>query len=496
MNDRLAAHPQTPRAPDRDARLRIAVEEAGLATWDVDLATHASIWSDTLFRLLGYPVEATGRASFEMWQSRLHPDDRDRVLAALERARQERTVYRCEHRVVRADDGEIVWIEPHGRFLYDADGRATHLVGVYLETTARKQAEERLIQRDTQLHLATRLVGIGIFDHDHVHNRLYWSDRLREMHGMPADLVPDLTHLEAQLHPEDREVLRAAQAAAYDPLGSGRFSAEYRIFRNGEVRWIVGRAQTFFTGEGAQARPVRTLGAEYDVTERKRTELRLRDSETQLRQADQRKDAFLATLAHELRNPLAPIRTAAEMLALSNLRDEQLDWARGVIRRQVEHMARLLDDLLDVARITRGKLQLKKERVELGTIVDTAVEAARPLITAKKHGLVLELPPQLPTLDADPVRLAQVVSNLLTNAAKYTDGSGRIALTAQVDGAALRISVRDSGIGLSQAALAHIFEMFSQVHDDQNRGRRRARYRAVTRQGTRRASRRLGRSAQ
>jgi CheY-like chemotaxis protein len=132
-------------------------------------------------------------------------------------------------------------------------------------------------------------------------------------------------------------------------------------------------------------------------------------------------------------------------------------------------MARLLDDLLDVARITQGKLQLRLQRVDLGTIVDTAVEAARPLLTARKHGLTIELPPELPTFDADPVRLAQVLSNLLTNAAKYTDSPGRISLSARIHGDTLRISVKDNGIGLSQAALSEIFTMFSQVHDSHAR---------------------------
>ncbi|HUQ51572.1 MAG TPA: ATP-binding protein, partial [Gammaproteobacteria bacterium] len=204
-------------------------------------------------------------------------------------------------------------------------------------------------------------------------------------------------------------------------------------------------------------------------TDRRLAEARLRASEEALRKADQRKDEFLATLSHELRNPLAPIRTAAEMLTLPNLSDEQLAWPRQVIYRQVEHMARLLDDLLDVARITRGKLQLRFQPVDLGTIVDTAVEAARPLITARKHGLTIELPPDLPTFAADPVRLAQVLSNLLTNAAKYTDSPGRIALAARVEGGMLRIAVKDNGIGISPGDLPDIFEMSSQVQDGGSR---------------------------
>jgi PAS domain S-box-containing protein len=462
--DSPVAQLQIPEARDGDARLRLAIEEAGLATLDVDLPSGEALWSDSYFRLLGYPVDPAGRATYEMWSSRLHPEDRAGVLAALKRAEREKTLFRCEHRVVRVSDGEVLWLEPRCRFLYDAAGKATRLVGVCLEITARKQAEERLAKQETQLELAMRIVGLGIFDHDHVNNRLYWSGQMREIHDVPPGVEPELSLLQEHLHPDDRESLQAAFAAAQDPQGPGTFSAEYRILRsNGEVRWIVGRAQTFFTGEGAQRRPERTVGAEIDVTDRKRIEM-------DLRSADRRKDEFLATLSHELRNPLAPIRTAAQMLTVANLDREQLAWARQVIHRQVEHMARLLDDLLDVARITRGKLELRKERVDLGTIVDAAIESARPLITARKHGLTVDLSPQLPSLNADPVRLAQVLSNLLTNAAKYTDPPGRIALTARVvDEDTLRISVKDNGIGLSQAARAHIFQMFSQVEDAYSR---------------------------
>ncbi len=384
----------------------------------------------------------------------------------LGRAKRERELYRSEYRIVRANTGDTVWIESRGRFLYDAAGLPTHLVGVCLETTARKQAEERLVRRETQLDLATRIVGIGVFDHDHIEDRLYWSDQFRQIHGAPPNMEPHILALDAQIHPEDRERLYAAVRAAHDPSGDGTFSTEYRIRRgDGEVRWIVGRAQTLFIGEGAERRPARTVGAELDVTDRRLAEARLRDSEEALRKADQRKDEFLATLAHELRNPLAPIRMAAEMLKRPNLSDEHLSWSHQVIHRQVEHMARLLDDLLDVARITRGKLRLRLQPVDLGTIVDTAVEAARPLLVARKHGLTVELPPDLPNFDADPVRLAQVLSNLLTNAAKYTDSPGRISLTARIENAMLRISVKDNGIGLSPAVLADIFNMFSQVQD-------------------------------
>src|SRR5688572_16443784 len=461
-----AAPPQD----DGDVRLRLVLEEAGLATWETDFGRRESIWSANHFRLFGYPIDASGRATLEMWSARLYAEDRHRVLVELDLAKRDRTLYRSEYRILRADTGEVIWLESRGRFVYDAAGRPIRLLGVCLDTTARKQAEERLVRRETQLDLATRIVGIGVFDHDHVSGRLYWSDQFREIHDAPPHIEPHLLALDAQIYPEDRERLYAAVEEAHDPTGDGLFACEYRIRRsNGEIRHIVGHARTLFVGEGAERHPVRTVGAELDVTGRRRVESRLRQSEEALRKADQRKDEFLATLAHELRNPLAPIRTAAEMLTLPNLSDEQLSWSRQVIYRQVEHMSRLLDDLLDVARITRGKLHLRLQPVDLGTVVDTAVEAARPLIAARKHGLTVDLPPEIPSFDADPVRLAQVLSNLLTNAAKYTDSPGRISLTARIDNEKLRISVKDNGIGLSPAALADIFTMFSQVHDSHAR---------------------------
>jgi signal transduction histidine kinase len=189
----------------------------------------------------------------------------------------------------------------------------------------------------------------------------------------------------------------------------------------------------------------------------------LRATESALREADHRKDLFLATLAHELRNPLAPIRTAAQVLASPTLAPQKIQWAQSVIQRQVRHMALLLDDLLDIARITRGKLELKKTHVALTEVVDAAVEAARPLIDDKKHHLTVRLPAEELVLNADPLRLSQILSNLLTNAAKYTDPAGDIEVAASLQGDSLLLAVKDNGIGIASNALKGIFDMFSQI---------------------------------
>jgi PAS domain S-box-containing protein len=194
-----------------------------------------------------------------------------------------------------------------------------------------------------------------------------------------------------------------------------------------------------------------------------------RAAEKAMRDADQRKDEFLATLAHELRNPLAPIRQAAGTAAHAAATPEQVRWSLGVIQRQVAHMARLLDDLLDVSRITRGRLEVRKARVPLGTVVESAVEIAQPAIHAGKHQLTVELLNEPLELEVDALRIAQVLGNLLTNAAKYTPSGGRILLKAGRASDEVAIRVIDNGIGLEAADLPRIFEMFTQVSPSRDR---------------------------
>jgi len=182
-----------------------------------------------------------------------------------------------------------------------------------------------------------------------------------------------------------------------------------------------------------------------------------------LREEARRKDEFLAVLAHELRNPLAPIRNAVRFLSLLQPMDPKLRWAHDVIERQVDHLVHLVDDLLDVARISRGKVELRKERAELPGIVERAIEASRPVIEGAKHRLAVKLPTQPLYLDADMTRISQVLSNLLNNAAKYTREGGSIELTAERAGPEVLIQVRDNGIGIPKDMLSRIFDMFTQV---------------------------------
>lgn len=204
---------------------------------------------------------------------------------------------------------------------------------------------------------------------------------------------------------------------------------------------------------------VRARERQYQI----RDHLKAREAaETKLRSDDRRKDEFLAILAHELRNPLAPIRHALDVLRLNDGLDPEASHLRGLIERQVDHMVRLVDDLLEVSRITRGKVELRRVEVEISSIVDGALEASRPLINQRCHELEVSLPDDRVSLFGDPVRLTQVLSNLLNNAAKYTDPGGKITLTVSSNGDSMELVVTDSGTGISSEMLPRVFDMFAQ----------------------------------
>jgi len=199
-----------------------------------------------------------------------------------------------------------------------------------------------------------------------------------------------------------------------------------------------------------------------DLTDRKLAEMGLRD-------ADRRKDEFLATLSHELRNPLAPIRSAIEVIRLARGDQELVEKARATIERQLSHLVRITDDLLDVARITQNKVQLRRERIDLRAVVQSAIEATRPMIDALGHTLTLELPDDPIWVDVDDTRIAQALSNLLNNAAKYSEPGGRITVTAASDDRGATIAVRDTGIGIPPDLLPRIFDMFTQLQAHRDR---------------------------
>jgi signal transduction histidine kinase/ActR/RegA family two-component response regulator len=221
---------------------------------------------------------------------------------------------------------------------------------------------------------------------------------------------------------------------------------------------ITASVVMFVKGRDEYFRQLEEKRAEED----KQVQERLREQAEALQEADRRKNDFLAILAHELRNPLAPVRNAVQIMRLKSPHDPDLQWAREVVERQVQQMAHMVDDLLDVARITRGKVELQKEHVDVATVVSCAVETARPLIDARKHRLVVALPPEPVWLEADASRMNQILVNLLTNSAKYTDEGGQIWMIAERQGDEVIFRVRDTGIGIPSDVLPRVFQPYLQ----------------------------------
>jgi signal transduction histidine kinase len=316
------------------------------------------------------------------------------------------------------------------------------------ERAERRRAEAALARGNERLRLAAEAARLGTWQWGVESGVIDCDARCQANLGRPAagPLTPEA--LFEAVHPDDRGRVREEVARALER--GAEWATECRVvWPDGSTHWVLVRGLPAGTGPARQM-----FGVSLDITERKR-------SEELLREQDRRKDEFLAMLAHELRNPLAPIRNAVAIINLSPDRATR-DQAREMIERQMNHLVRLVDDLLDVSRITRGKIELRREAVDVADVLRSAVETARPLIDAGGHELAVELPEGPLRLRADPVRLAQVFGNLLNNAAKFTD-RGHITVSARREGGDAVVRVRDDGVGIPAELLPHIFEPFTQA---------------------------------
>ena len=268
--------------------------------------------------------------------------------------------------------------------------------------------------------------------------------------------------------PEDQHRVMHEFFPAVLAHGHGEIEIRFRHFKTGAARWMAYKVLTL---PGLDGSPIGFATVSQDVTERKRLADGLRDIADRLSEADQKKNEFIAMLAHELRNPLAPISNAARALRLGISDPSVVATTSEMLDRQVAQLARLVDDLLDVSRISRGKIELRRTNVALALVIEQAVEAARPLCASMNHQLTVTLPPPDVIVDGDAARLAQVVGNLLNNACKFTNRGGHIALTCDRQGEGVVIRVRDDGIGIAPEHLPTLFELFKQVDTSLERSR-------------------------
>ena len=335
--------------------------------------------------------------------------------------------------------------------IFDLDGH-TSLLTSNNDITERKRAEIALAQALERLELAQAAGRSGTFDWNIVTNEIQCSEAEEKLYGLePGGFKRRYENWRRAVHPDDIENAEKGLVKAIND--ATELNIEFRIIRpDGTVLWIYATGNVIYDAHG---KPLRMVGINIDITERKNIEIALRE-------ADRRKDEFLAMLAHELRNPLAPIRNAVQILKTSGSDEAHFKIAREIVERQVKHMTRLIDDLVDVARLTQGKITLKKEKVELTTVVDDAVELARPIISERGHHLKIDLPREPALINGDGVRLSQALGNILTNAAKYTQPGGMIELTGAHTADEITITVCDNGIGIAPAMLAHVFGLFTQ----------------------------------
>lgn len=432
-----------------EERFRLMVEGArGFAMFTTDAEARITAWNPAAEALLGWTEkEAVGQPMEIIYtpEDRLAGRPDEEVAAALRFGRAVAGRWHIKKDLTRFwGSGELTVVAGTGAVPYG-------FVKVMRDDTARKLAEDALRESEERLRVAMSAADMGTWLWRVTPDEQIIDDSLRRLMGLQAGReVTTLDCFLQAVHVEDRERVRAEFQRCL--AAGGDFNVEFRVtWPDGAVHWLRDRGKTFPVGGSPQF----LTGAVVDVTERKRAEEVLQD-------ADRRKDDFLALLAHELRNPLAPIRNGLQILRLSQ-QPEARERTQEMMDRQLTHMVRLIDDLLDVSRINRDKMELRRARVLLSDVLSSAIETARPSIEAAGHELVLALPVKPVFLYADLTRLAQVFSNLLTNSAKYTESGGKIRFAAQLAGETVVVEVCDNGTGIPAESLPHVFDMFSQV---------------------------------
>jgi two-component system CheB/CheR fusion protein len=402
---------------------------------------YEEIWGRSCASLYDHP-----RSFFDA----IHPDDQPRVWTTSIERQKLGEATEVEYRVVRPD-GALRWVRDWSFPIRNAVGELYRLVGFAEDITESRRITDLVSESEERLRLALDAGSMGVWDWDVPGNKLSWTQRIYEIHGVePGDFHGRMDDFTRLVHPDDAARVAAAIDEALTVTAT--YNIEFRIVRpGGETRWVYTSGRVIRNDSG---RAVRMLGATIDTTERKK-------AEEALREAHRQKDDFLAMLAHELRNPLAAIEYATQ---LSKVCPDQSAGATEIIERQVGHLTHLIDDLLDVSRITRDRIKLQRERLDARVIVRRAVATAQPAIETSRHQLSLVLPDSPLPIYADPTRVEQILVNLLTNAAKYTPAGGEISVRAYAENEQLAIKVKDTGIGIPAEMLSRVFELFMQVN--------------------------------
>lgn len=447
---------------DALSRLESTLVAGEIGTWEYDVSRNSVRADQNLARMFGVTSQEASGGPLEVFTQAIHPADRSRVSDEIGRAIEGETTFESEYRVV--DSGQSVhWVIARGRIDRDESGKAVRLPGVVVDITQQRTAEERLRASEERRRQALASAELGAWHLDPATMTLTTDERFRVIFGVDDAQLPYEKAIDL-IHEEDRpRVLQAVEAStrAVDPVP---YEIDHRvILPNGELRWIFAKGRATFTYTGDVPQIVSFDGTVADITERKRMENDLRQLAADLSEADHRKDEFLATLAHELRNPLAPIRSGLEVMRLAGRDAVSVEQARKMMERQLSQLVRLVDDLMDVSRISQGKLELRTEPLDLATVIHSALETSKGLIDEMGHQLIVELPPQSAIVQGDLIRLAQVFMNLVNNSAKYSNRGSRIWISASRNERDVVVSIKDEGIGIAPDHLPIVFDLFSQI---------------------------------
>jgi PAS domain S-box-containing protein len=451
---------------EAEERLRLGLRAGKTGTWDWDITANRVVWSDQLYEFHGLkPGQFNGTVA--EFGRLVHPDDAERVQAALQRALQGGRDYELEFRTVRPD-GQVRWLATSGEVYFDGAGNPVRMLGATNDVTHRKVTEEALARSTERLELAQRAAHIGVFDWDVQTGRVVWTEEEERLFGLePGTFEGNIDGWGRRVVPEDAQRMHREMA---DAMGRGQREMDFtfRIVRtDGATRRIRGNARFVYDETG---KPLRMVGVNVDVTEQERLEAergQLLEAERRARgdaeAASQAKDRFLAVLSHELRTPLTPVLATVEALAGDPALPPQFAEDVAVIRRNVELEARLIDDIIDMTRIARGKVQLHHEAVDAHASIRHALEICQAEVEAKGLELGLVLRAKRHHVWADPTRLRQVLWNVINNAVKFTPPEGRVTVRTSDGGdGRLMIEVSDSGIGITPDVLPRLFNAFEQ----------------------------------
>ena len=418
-------------------------------------------WNAAAERLFGYSAsEAIGRhISLVIPPERIAEEDQ--IIGRLTLGER---IDHFETERVRSD-GQRIQVSLTISPIRDDSGKVVGASKIVRDVTERKRVEADRQMFVTLVETSTDFIGMSDLD-----GIPFFVNRAGLLQvGLTSIEQAKNTPVREFFFPEDQHWIMEEFFPQVRAQGHGEVEVRFRNFRTGEARWMAYKVVTLTDANG---RPTAFATVSQDVTDRRRMEDHLRALAADLKEADRRKNEFLATLAHELRNPLAPISNAVQVLRRHGSVDKDaVEAASGLLQRQVTHLARLVDDLLDMSRITRGRIELRREKVELEAVVRQVVEATRAQYRGMNHDLTISLPDEPVLLDADPTRLAQILGNLLTNACKFTDRGGRVSLSVERHDGMVEIRVRDNGIGIAAGDLPKVFDMFTQLDASLERSR-------------------------